>query len=446
MRNGRERSMSRMTVPTGATRGTHSKRSIINRTFFLMVLCGVLMFVPLVWKLYDIAIVHHDEFQKKASDQQTLDYPITADRGNIYDRNGNVMAMSATVYNLIFSANDLVKSVSNKDEDGKPLEDDVYQAKVSARQDQMVGELMALFPDLDRETVEKQVRNTKSYYWVVKKGIEEEEHKTLQEYIVEHKSSTFLYQEPDTKRYYPYSGLAAQALGFVNSKGGAYGIEAVYNDVLEGTAGRVTTTRTAGGTERYNAYANYIDAINGYDLTLTIDTTIQSYLEKTLEEGIEEFDVREGAFGIAMDPKTGALLGIASSPDFDPNNYSTIINDLLLENLEPNAQKIFEKLKANNEENLPDSELMEKAESQAKSDALNTQWRSRAIDSRYQPGSTFKALVLAAALEEGVVLDVSGDLPKSFVVCDHPYHDQIVYLSQLNPATLASRAERNRIE
>ena len=439
MRNGRERSMSRMAVPTGATRGTHSKRSIINRTFFLMVLCGVLMFVPLVWKLYDIAIVHHDEFQKKASDQQTLDYPITADRGNIYDRNGNVMAMSATVYNLIFSANDLVKSVSNKDEDGKPLEDDVYQAKVSARQDQMVGELMALFPNLDRETVEKQVRNTKSYYWVVKRGIEEEEHKTLQEYIVEHKSSTFLYQEPDTKRYYPYSSLAAQALGFVNSKGGAYGIEAVYNDVLEGTAGRVTTTRTAGGTERYNAYANYIDAINGYDLTLTIDTTIQSYLEKILEEGIEEFDVREGAFGIVMDPKTGALLGIASSPDFDPNNYSTIINDLLLENLEPNAQKIFEKLKASNEENLPDSELMAKAESQARSDAQNTQWRSRAIDSRYQPGSTFKALVLAAALEEGVVSESDTFYCSGSVMV--PGYDEPIRCSNRNGHKLQTLAE-----
>ena len=403
MRRGLERSMDRAAVPTTATRGTHSKRSIINRTTFLMLVCGIVMFFPLMWKLYDIAIVHHDEFQKKASQQQTLDYTITADRGNIYDRNGNVLAMSATVYNVIFSANDLVKSVSNKDADGKRLEDAVYEAKVSARQDQMVEELMTLFPDLDRETVDRQVRNTKSYYWEVKKGIEEEEHEVLQQYIVEHGTSTYLFQEPDTKRYYPYSGLAAQALGFVNSNGGAYGIEAVYNDVLEGTAGRVTTTRTAGGTERYNAYSQYIDAVNGYDLTLTIDTTIQSYLEKTLEEGIQEFDVREGAFGIAMDPKTGAILGIASSPDFDPNNYSLVINDLLNSQMEEDAAEYFEILKANNTENLTDSELMEKAESQARSDARNTQWRSRAIDSRYQPGSTFKALVLAAAFEEGLV-------------------------------------------
>ena len=403
MRSKYERGMVRGSMKTGATRGTHSKRAIFKRTLFLMAVCGVGMFIPVCWKLWDIAIVNQEEYQKAASRQQRLVYDISADRGNIYDRNGNVMAMSATVYKLIFSANDLVKSVSNKDEDGKPLEEEVYQARVEARQSRMADELMALFPELNRETVDKQVRNTKSYYWVVKSGIEEEEHQALQKYIVDNKTSSYLHQEPDTKRYYPYSGLAAQALGFVNANGGAYGIEAVYNDVLEGTAGRVVTTKTAGGTARYNAYSEYIDAVNGYDLTLTIDTTIQSYLEKTLEEGIKDFSVLDGAFAIAMNPKTGAIYGIASSPDFDPNNYSQIINEELLSALEGDTADIYEKLKANNTENLTDSELMKKAENQAYSDAVNTQWRSKAIDSRYEPGSVFKAIVLAAALEEGVV-------------------------------------------
>ena len=94
-------------APTSATRGTHSKRSILHRTLVLMAVCGVVMFIPLGWKLWDIAIVHHDEYQKLASDQQALDLSISAQRGNIYDRNGNVMAMSATVYSLILSPNDL---------------------------------------------------------------------------------------------------------------------------------------------------------------------------------------------------------------------------------------------------------------------------------------------------------------------------------------------------
>ena len=403
MRSKYERGLKQGVKPTAATRGTHSKRSIFRRTLFLMVLCGMVIFIPLGWKLWDIAIVNCEAYQKAAQNQHGLDFVIPAERGKIYDRNSNVMAMSTTVYTLILSPRDLVKSVSNKDEEGNTLSDEVYQAKVAARQDQMVEELMNLIPDLDREEVEGHVHATKMAYREIKVNIEEEEHKRIQEYIVENKASSYLYQIAGSKRYYPYSGLAAQALGFVNANGGAYGIEAVYNDVLEGTAGRVVTTRTAAGTERYNSYAEYIDAVNGYNITLTIDTTIQSYLEKTLEEGIKDFEVQDGAFAIAMNPKTGAIYGIASSPDFDPNNYGRITNELLSSQLDESAAAIFEKLKASNTENLTDSQLMEKSESQAYSDAVNTQWRNKAIDSRYEPGSVFKAIVLAAALEEGVV-------------------------------------------
>ncbi len=403
MRSKYERGLKQGVKPTAATRGTHSKRSIFRRTLFLMVLCGMVIFIPLGWKLWDIAIVNCEAYQKAAQNQHGLDFVIPAERGKIYDRNSNVMAMSTTVYTLILSPRDLVKSVSNKDEEGNTLSDEVYQAKVAARQDQMVEELMNLIPDLDRQEVEGHVHATKMAYREIKVNIEEEEHKRIQEYIVENKASSYLYQIAGSKRYYPYSGLAAQALGFVNANGGAYGIEAVYNDVLEGTAGRVVTTRTAAGTERYNSYAEYIDAVNGYNITLTIDTTIQSYLEKTLEEGIKDFEVQDGAFAIAMNPKTGAIYGIASSPDFDPNNYGRITNELLSSQLDESAAAIFEKLKASNTENLTDSQLMEKAESQAYSDAVNTQWRNKAIDSRYEPGSVFKAIVLAAALEEGVV-------------------------------------------
>ena len=398
-----EHNMKAMGVPTNATRGSHSKRAILHRTLFLMGLCGIVMFFPLIWKLWDIAVVHSNEYQAKALNQWTLDYEVSAQRGNIYDRNGSIMAMSATVYNLILSPRELVASVSNKDSDGKPLSDEAYQAKVAARQEKMVEELLNLIPGLDREKASKQIHNTRNAYWVVRSNIEEEEAKVLRAYIAENEASYYLRLSPDTKRYYPYSSLAAQALGFVNDNGGAYGIEAVYNDILEGTAGRVVTTRTAGGTARYNSYAQYIDPVDGYNLTLTIDATIQSYLEKTLEEGIKDFEVQDGAFAIAMNPKTGAIYGIASSPDFDPNQFTTITNDLLNSQMDENTAAIFEKLKANNTENLTDSELMKKAEAQAYSDAVNTQWRSKAIDSRYEPGSVFKAIVLAAALEEGVV-------------------------------------------
>ena len=397
-----DRQERRSAAPT-QTRGSHSKRTIFRRTVFMMVVCGVLMFIPLGWKLWNIAIVHHDEYQLKASNQQTLDMSVSASRGNIYDRNGNVMAMSATVYNLILSPNDLVKSVPTEDEEGNELSDSLYDAAVSAKQEQVKRDLMALIPTLDEEKLDTQIHATKYSYREVKTNIEEEDAEAIREYISENKTSAYLYLIPSTKRYYPYSSLAAQALGFVNADGGAYGIEAKYNDLLEGTSGRVVTTKTGNGVEMFNTYSEYIDAQDGYDVTLTIDATIQSYLEKAIEEGIQDYAVQNGAFGIAMNPKTGEILAIASSPDFDPNNYSQITDEILNASIDANAETIYQQLKANNTEKLTDEELRAQARGQAYNQAVMAQWRSKAVNDTYEPGSTFKAIVLSMALEEGLV-------------------------------------------
>ena len=397
-----DRQERRSAAPT-QTRGSHSKRTIFRRTVFMMVVCGVLMFIPLGWKLWDIAIVHHDEYQLKASNQQTLDMSVSASRGNIYDRNGNVMAMSATVYNLILSPNDLVKSVPTEDEEGNELSDSLYDAAVSAKQEQVKRDLMALIPSLDEEKLDTQIHATKYSYREVKTNIEEEDAEAIREYISENKTSAYLYLIPSTKRYYPYSSLAAQALGFVNADGGAYGIEAKYNDLLEGTSGRVVTTKTGNGVEMFNTYSEYIDAQDGYDVTLTIDATIQSYLEKAIEEGIQDYAVQNGAYGIAMNPKTGEILAIASSPDFDPNNYSEITDEILNASIDANAETIYQQLKANNTENLTEEELRAQARGQAYNQAVMSQWRSKAVNDTYEPGSTFKAIVLSMALEEGLV-------------------------------------------
>ena len=389
--------------PAAGTRGTHSKRTIFRRTVFMMAVCGVLMFIPLGWKLWDIAILHHDEYQLKASNQQTLDMTVSASRGNIYDRNGNVMAMSATVYNLILSPNDLVKSVDTEDEEGNELSDSLYEAALTAKQEQVKQDIMALIPGLDEEKLDTQIHATKYSYREVKTNIEEEDAEAIREYIAENKTSAYLYLIPGTKRYYPYSGLAAQALGFVNAEGGAYGIEAWYDDLLEGTAGRVVTTKTGNGVEMFNTYSEYIDAQNGYDVTLTIDATIQSYLEKAIEEGIKDYAVLNGAFGIAMNPQTGEILAIASSPDFDPNNYSLITDEILNASIDTNAETIYQQLKANNTENLTDEELRSQAQGQAYNQTVMSQWRSKAVNDTYEPGSTFKAIVLSMALEEGLV-------------------------------------------
>ena len=319
------------------------------------------------------------------------------------------MAVSATVYDLILSPRDLVASVSKKDYTTKGvLDEEAYQAAVAAKQSKVITDLVQLVPGLDHKKVTEQVMDTSKAYKEIKLDIEDEEAEKIRTYISKHKTAGYLYLVANTKRYYPYGSMASQIMGFVNDSGGAYGIEAIYDDVLKGAPGRVVTTKTAKGTEMFNGYSKYVDAENGCDLTLTIDTTIQSYVEKALEEGIKEFDVRNGAFCIAMDPNTGAILGMASSPEFDPNEYSKISDPILAGKIPSETQKLYTQLKTENdllpkEHRLSDSELQKRAKTQAYNNALNTQWRSKAIDSRYQPGSTFKALVLAAALEEGVV-------------------------------------------
>ena len=238
--------------------------------------------------------------------------------------------------------------------------------------------------------------------------LEEEEAQAIRTFIEENNTGYYLYLTPSTKRYYPFGALASQVLGFVNSEGGVYGLEAGYESILKGVPGRVVTGRTAQNDELYNSYSNYVDAVNGYNLTLTIDSTIQSYAEQILEKGIAAYDVRNGGVCIVANPKTMEILAMASSPEFDPNNYSAIMDSLLQGEASSNVQGIYEQLKAENaqkpaEEQLTDAELQQQAQSQANAAVRETQWLNKGLREPYEPGSTFKALVLAAALEEGVV-------------------------------------------
>ena len=368
-------------------RESGSKRKIFRRTVFLMLVCGVGLFIPLIGQLWNIAIVHHEEYQAEAVEQQTRDVEVAAFRGSIYDSSGDVLAMSATVYNLILSPRDLEASVDEskyKDEEGN-ADLTAYQAALQAKKDLVLDGVLAVL-DLDREALADRLERTYSQYEVLKTNIEKEQAEQLRAFITENKLSHFLYLTPTTKRYYPYGDLAAHVLGFCNSEGGAYGVEAIYNDVLEGTVGRVVTTRTGTGVEMYDSYSEYVDAEDGCDLTLTIDTTIQSYAERILEEGIKAYDVQRGGWCVVLDPQTGAVLAMASSPDYDPNQYGTIRDESLRAQVEADVQAELEKRQGEKAEGKTDEEIYQEA-----------------VNDTYEPGSTFKALVLAAALEEGVV-------------------------------------------
>ena len=391
-------------------RNRQSKRLVFRRSLFLMLVCGVGLFIPLVIQLWTISIRDHDFYQQRATDQQLMDVSVSAHRGDILDANGDVLAMSATVYNLILAPKDLMNSVDRSDytdEEGNE-DEEAWSAAVQELRDEIIDGLMAIRPDLDRADLERRMAKENSQYEVLLTELEEEEAQAIRTFIEENNTGYYLYLTPSTKRYYPFGALASQVLGFVNSEGGVYGLEAGYESILKGVPGRVVTGRTAQNDELYNSYSNYVDAVNGYNLTLTIDSTIQSYAEQILEKGIAAYDVRNGGVCIVANPKTMEILAMASSPEFDPNNYSVIMDSLLQEEATSNVQGIYEQLKAENdqkpaEEQLTDAELQQQAQSQANAAVRETQWLNKGLREPYEPGSTFKALVLAAALEEGVV-------------------------------------------
>ena len=208
-----------------------------------------------------------------------------------------------------------------------------------------------------------------------------------------------VYLEPDSKRYYPNGTLAANVLGFVNNDNiGGVGLEAKYDSILQGTAGLTITARDNNGNDMLYQYEQYYDAENGSSLVLTLDRGVQASLEKGLSSMITKFDAAKGGTGIIMDVNSGAILAMASYPTYDPNSYGTLYDEKLQSQLDSQLAEL-----AQNRGNYETEEDYQAAVSAAKSSVLSTQWRNKCIDSTYEPGSTFKPITLATALEEGVV-------------------------------------------
>ena len=360
-----------------------ANRTILRRTLVLMVLCGIVAFVPLIGMLYHLMITEHDYYNEKAIKNQTRSTNLTATRGVIYDANMNVLASSSTVETVFIDPNEIAEQM--KQPENSNLLDQIARG---------LGEIL----DVEPSFVYEQAADKQYRYKVIKRKISEELADEVRAFISEN-SITGVYLETDLKRYYPNSSLAAQALGFVSSdNNGSEGLEAYYNEELSGTAGKVVTSKGNYGSEMLYTYEKYYDASDGSSLITTIDSTVQAYVEKNLQNAIDKYDIKNGAFCIVMDVNTGEIKAMATLGSYDPNNYLEIYDDttaLLLENERAAALALPEA-----------SAAYEAAIETYKQDvaaARMAQWRNRCVSDGYEPGSTFKLITLASALDSGAV-------------------------------------------
>lgn len=371
-----------------------NNRSLFRRTIFLMAVLGVGIFLPLVYRLYQLQIVEQEDWERRAATQQTRSISVPANRGTIYDREGRAMAMSATVYKLILSPRGVVGSIDKekyKDKE-KNLDETAYEKALYDLRETIVDGIVDLF-GYDEERLWTRIERTSSGYEVLYYELEEEDAEKARQFIGENRLSGALQLTPSSKRYYPFSSIGSHVLGYMGqteSSGenmvGKDGIEALYEGALSGELGRVVTSKNGWGQEMISGYEMYFDAQNGYDVHLTIDERIQAMLEQTLAEGIETYDVQAGAFGLAIDPQTGAVLAMASSPDFDPNNWGVLLSEAL--------QEQVEQVKTEEGDDAADAAWRE---------AWNKQMRNRVLKETYEPGSVFKPITVAIGLEEGVI-------------------------------------------
>ena len=327
----------------GRRGGFFSNRNLdsgsMRRILILGGIFGVAAFVILFAKLWQLQVVEHENLEGQAVTQQTREVTSSANRGTIYDTNGDVLAISADVQNVILSPRDVASSVevAEEDEFGNPRSEAIIEAERETKlQDtyDLIADTLSDILGIDREEIMTRLQKTNSAYEVLAEKVEDDVADQVRTFIDENDLESCIYLTDDSKRYYPYSTLAAQVVGFVNrANEGAYGLESLYNLELSGLDGRIITAKNASGTELLTPYTSYEDAVSGYDVHTTIDSTIQMYAEKALEEGIQKFDVINGAFCVVMDPDTGAVLAMASSPDYDLNDPSTVIDSVLQQNL-----------------------------------------------------------------------------------------------------------------
>ena len=402
----------RRPVPPKAAKASKEKRKqdtlrrakavIQRRTIYLMLGFGVAAFLALFAKAYDLTINQHDELQARASRQQTSSTTISASRGTIYDRNGVILAKSATADTVFLDPVVIKKQADALDEErAKKVAEGLKEGEklpVSGEEyKDIIAKKLAEILELEEEAVREKMEKTWSMYETLRTRVDRDIGDEIRAFIADNETGRTIqgiHLSSDAKRYYPYGALASHVIGFLDGDNkGAYGLEAIYEEELQGTKGVEVTAKDANGSQIMFQYEQYYDAEDGNSLQLTLDANIQSYLERGLEDMVSKFGGKYGATGVVMDPRNGAILAIASNPNYDVNEPRQLY-----------TEKFQEELAQVDEEYPPEPGKEHSAEYYDKlAELQKKQWRSKAVNDTYEPGSTFKVLTLAMGLEEGVI-------------------------------------------
>ncbi len=333
----------------------------------VLLFCGVSSY-----RLINVMLVNGAKYKNLAAEQQLYDSLITAPRGDIYDRNLNTLATSSTAWTVYITPNSI-----------KSIDDDADREYIK----KVISENLSEILDVEYDKVYSQTEKD-SYYVVVKKKIDKIVADKVREFIADEKNEElalgkYIGLEETTKRYYPNDTLGSVVLGFVGSEDqGLAGIESYYDNTLTGIPGRVVAAKNAQGTDLPMTYERVEEATKGKSLVLTIDSYVQYSAEKYLQMAIDEHKIAERGTAIVMNVKTGAILGLAVKGDFNPNDPFTL------------SKEDNEKL---------DAITDEKEKAEAETELLNRQWRNKAVSDTYEPGSVFKVVTTAIALEENMI-------------------------------------------
>ena len=338
---------------------------------------GTLAFFPIAARLVQLTVVDYGYYTAKALNNQTRSTAVLTERGMIYDRNMNVLAVSRSVEHVYLDPQEL------------------KQARVDLEKlSRFLGERLGKEP----QWILEQAKDTRRRYKQVASGISTETADEIRRYILEEDISG-VHLEPSVRRSYPFGELASQVIGFTNLSGqGSEGIEAAYDAFLSGPMARVLTTKGSNEMDMPFSYENLVVPRESCNLILTLDTTVQSCLENRLREAIAKYDVQNGAFGLVMNCKTGEILAMATLGGYDPNDYQRVADEKTAGELEA-LEAEYRSFPENSEEYIRGRQAYTDLLTQARL----KQWRNRVISDGYEPGSTFKVLTMAAALDCGAI-------------------------------------------